>query len=231
MECSDGLHHGDGATPANTTANPVVRAAAAPVVARRRRHVDVTIPILLAATVVHVIRQNVLDTTVFLATIALILIDHRRPVPPLDPETRHRAVAATRSRILIVAALFGMVIGLFHPDTWPVGVGLAAAGLLAVVVVLRTPAPAVTDDAPEDGSSLGRGWIVWAAFAVAVCLWELASFVQQPDPQTDSYTHPTLSSLIQPMLGSPLVRALVFALWLAGGIWLVRMVLNRAEHD
>ncbi|MGZ4437450.1 MAG: DUF6186 family protein [Nocardioidaceae bacterium] len=60
-----------------------------------------------------------------------------------------------------------------------------------------------------------RGWLVRAALLVTVCLFQVVNFVNQPDPQTDSRAHPTLSALIDPLLaragraGVPTFGALV----------------------
>ena len=55
---------------------------------------------------------------------------------------------------------------------------------------------------------------------MAAGLWELSALVQQPSLTADSYAHPTISSLADPLLGSHPGRSLALAIWLGLG-WLV----------
>lgn len=183
-----------------------------------------TIPILLAAGTVHIIRRNIFDTVLFLGTAVVIVLDRAR-----SRSTRPggAVVPLGVGWLLALAAVvvgYATVVGAWSLDTLPVKVALVMPGLLAVVVVAaRPPAGRVRERQP-----IGRGWIVWAVLGVGACLWELAAFVQQPDPQTDSYAHPTLSSIIGPTMSSPVVRVGLLGLWLAVSLYLLRIVLVNA---
>ena len=65
------------------------------------------------------------------------------------------------------------------------------------------------------------GTLVWAVVLVFGCLWELAALLLQPSITTDSYAHPTISTLTDPVLASSPGRSLVLAAWLALGWYLV----------
>jgi hypothetical protein len=60
--------------------------------------------------------------------------------------------------------------------------------------------------------------VVWAGAAV----WELTALYLQPSLHTDSYAHPTLSVLANPVLHSVPGRAAVLFAWLAFGWYLAR---------
>ena len=62
-----------------------------------------------------------------------------------------------------------------------------------------------------------RGTAVWAVLLVALCGWELASFLQHPRA-----AHPTLSSLANDVLAHHSTRTLAMVLWLAIGVALSR---------
>ena len=57
---------------------------------------------------------------------------------------------------------------------------------------------------------------------VAGCLWELGALLQQPSLTTDSYAHPTISTLTDPVLATSPGRAVVLFAWLAFGWYLVK---------
>jgi hypothetical protein len=67
----------------------------------------------------------------------------------------------------------------------------------------------------------GRGG-GWAAVFVALGLWELGAWLLQPSLTTGSPAHPTISILLDPLLGSHPGRSVGFAAWLALGWFLVR---------
>jgi hypothetical protein len=98
--------------------------------------------------------------------------------------------------------------------------GLVALG--AVWQVGRSPLQL----APPPDRARGRGWLTWPVLLVVGCLFELTNFALQPDPQTDSYAHPTVSAIVDPLLGWPPARAVVAAVWLAIGFWLVRTIVR-----
>ena len=65
------------------------------------------------------------------------------------------------------------------------------------------------------------GTLAWVAVLVAGCLWELGALLQQPSLTTDSYSHPTVSTLTDPVLANSPGRAVVLLGWLALGWYLV----------
>jgi hypothetical protein len=61
-----------------------------------------------------------------------------------------------------------------------------------------------------------------AAVFVALALWELGALLLQPALTVDSPAHPTISVLLDPVLGSAPGRSVGFAVWLALGWFLAR---------
>ena len=64
------------------------------------------------------------------------------------------------------------------------------------------------------------GTLAWVAVLVVGCLWELGALLQQPSLTTDSYAHPTISTLTDPVLATSPGRAVVLLAWLALGWYL-----------
>jgi len=133
-----------------------------------------------------------------------------------------RATARRRRPALLAAglaggALYAVVVGSFSRYSWPATV--AVAGLGAVVVAIGWRGPRHTRPAPPRPPLVGL--TLWGAVAVAACLWELWSLLEQPNLATSSYTHPTISTLTDPVLSTWAGRSIVLAAWLALGWFLV----------
>jgi hypothetical protein len=56
---------------------------------------------------------------------------------------------------------------------------------------------------------------------LAGCLWELQALLQQPNLTASSYTHPTISTLTDPVLAGWGGRSVLLAVWLLLGWFLV----------
>jgi hypothetical protein len=130
-----------------------------------------------------------------------------------DEMRRRRALVVTG---MACGALYAAVVGSFIRYSWPATV--AVIGLGAAVVLLSWPEP--VRRRPIPGPLPRRGTALWGGLLVAGGSWELSALLQQPNLAVDSYAHPTLSSLADPLLGSHLGRSLALAVWLAVG-WLV----------
>jgi hypothetical protein len=183
------------------------------------------IPIILTTLVVHLARRNGADIVVFTLAVLVILFDRWwSRAPNLSPSVTTWLGDLGLRAILVGAVGYAGVLAAFPRDGWVTMVGLAIPGLVALTWVLRQP------DSPLSaaGSAAGppaSGWWWWPLLAVAMCLWELSSFLQQPNSQTDSFAHPTMSSVIDPLLSDPVARAGVIVGWILLGVWLVRSIL------
>lgn len=109
----------------------------------------------------------------------------------------------------MVAAYAWWVAGV-EPFTAPALVAVVGGGVAAMLVgarYLRQPA------SPADR----RGIVVWVVLLALLAGWELAAYVQHPRAD-----HPTLSSLLDPVLDSHTARAVALLLWLVAGADLAR---------
>jgi hypothetical protein len=123
-------------------------------------------------------------------------------------------------RLLVLALLAGGaayagVVGSFTRYSWPATAGIIGLGTVVVLIgwhgpLRRRPARKL----PVAGT------LIWCVVLVAGCLWELAALLLQPSITTDSYAHPTISTLTDPVLASSPGRAAVLAAWLALGWYL-----------
>jgi hypothetical protein len=142
--------------------------------------------------------------------------------PPVPITGSPSASARWRRPALLAAGLAGgvlyaVVVGSFSRYSWPATV--AVAGLGAVVVAIGWRGPRHTRPAPPRPPLAGL--VLWGVLAVACCLWELWSLLEQPNLATSSYAHPTISTLTDPVLSTWAGRSVVLAAWLGFGWFLV----------
>ena len=88
----------------------------------------------------------------------------------------------------------------------------------AAVLAIGWPRPGAAASPPEPTWPFGA--VAWGAVFLSACLLELTSLLLQPSFRTDSYAHPTISFLMDPLLASHLGRAIGLFAWLALG-WLL----------
>jgi len=122
-----------------------------------------------------------------------------------------RLLAATAG--VAAAAVYATFVGGFSRYSWPMTIAVVALGCLMVAIAWQGPVrsrPALT------GKPLRRVWL-WAVVLLAGGGWELSSLLQQPHLTTDSYAHPTISALSDPVLASHPGRTLFLAGWLLLG--------------
>jgi hypothetical protein len=127
---------------------------------------------------------------------------------------RRRLLAVTA--VVACGAAYAGVVGSFIRYSWPATAGIVGLGTLVVVIGWHGPRRA----RPPRRLPVA-GTLAWAVLLVAGCLWELGALLQQPSLTTDSYAHPTISTLTDPLLATPPGRAVLLLAWLAFGWYLV----------
>jgi hypothetical protein len=137
------------------------------------------------------------------------------PTWPARPRGRRRGVVA--GLLLAGAAVYAGVVGSFSRYSWPVTACIIVLGTVVVLIGWHGPVRA----RPAGGRLPVTGTLAWIAVLVAGCLWELGTLLQQPSLTTDSYSHPTISTLTDPVLATSPGRAVVLLAWLALGWYLV----------
>jgi hypothetical protein len=185
-----------------------------------------TVPILLAASVVHVVRRELFDLVLFSGTAVLILVDsQRRDAAPAG------VARIARPRAWLVVAgmtLVSAVVALAAPASLGARLVLIAIGLAALALVLVRPQrlPGAWQQ-----PSAAAGWPLWAVIGVATCLWELTSFIAQQVWTSDQDAHPAVSDLVGPLLQTWLGRAGFLRLWTAAGWWLLQQLVGSGRAD
>lgn len=133
-----------------------------------------------------------------------------------------RRLAAFSLGIVIVALLTLLPRYSFADGVIVVGIGLT---LIPFAWPNRSAGPSDDPSTPPANGwprPLRRAAILWSALGVALCLWELGSFILGMPSPTAEYAHPPLSDLIDPLLENPIGRGIGAALWLLGGAALLR---------
>jgi hypothetical protein len=112
--------------------------------------------------------------------------------------------------------VYADVVGGFRRYSWPITISVVALGCLMVAIGWQGP---LRERAALTRIAVRRTWL-WAVLLVAGGLWELNSLLRQPHVTTDSYAHPTISALTDPLLASHPGRSLVLGAWLLLGSFL-----------
>jgi hypothetical protein len=118
---------------------------------------------------------------------------------------------------LTAGLAYAGTVGEFRRYSWPATAAIVALGCLMVAIGWQGP---LRRRQQLTGRALRRAW-VWAVVLVCGGLWELSSLLQQPHLTTDSYAHPTISALTDPLLTSHAGRSVTLSAWLLLGWFLV----------
>jgi hypothetical protein len=132
------------------------------------------------------------------------------------------AAGATKGRpltplVMLGALIYAAVVGSFGRYSWPATAAVVVPAAALIAVAWRGPVRG-GPGAPELDPA---GATAWASAFVALSLWELANLFLQPTLTTDSYAHPTLSVLTDPIIASHPGRSIMLFAWLAFGWFLV----------
>jgi hypothetical protein len=139
------------------------------------------------------------------------------PAASAEPPVTGRRRALLAVAWLAAAISYVLVVGSFIRYSWPATV--AVLGLGTVVVAMGWRGPRRPRARPARPSRTGL--LLWLAVILAGCLWELQALLQQPTLTASSYPHPTISTLTDPVLAGWGGRAMLLAVWLLLGWFLV----------
>jgi hypothetical protein len=119
---------------------------------------------------------------------------------------------------VVAAVVYAWVVGWLQRYSWPATISVAIPCAFAVLIAWRVAADSQTE--PERLTRAGIA--AWAVLVAGASIWEVTALFLQPALSTDSYAHPTLSYLANPILASAPGRSVVLFLWLACGWYLAR---------
>jgi hypothetical protein len=131
---------------------------------------------------------------------------------------RGRAVQWRSPLLVLGGVVYAVLAAAFIRYSLPATLAVWAPAAAGVAVAWRRPVTGGSDPAPVPAA----GAVAWAVVFVTLALWELAALLLQPSLTTDSWAHPTISVLLDPILATHLGRAVVLSLWLLSGWWLLR---------
>jgi hypothetical protein len=171
--------------------------------------------VLAAIGVVQVVRMQWFDAVVFCVAAGGVALQSLRGVPRRP--TRRLALPWLAG----AAAVIGAVL-CFLPRHGPMMQAMViAVGVIAIVLVAPSGAAVARPDAPTALTpGIRRLALAWTVIVVAGCIWELIQFILglvQPDA-----TWFALSDLLNPAVATVPGKILFIAVWLAGGVWLLR---------
>ena len=144
-----------------------------------------------------------------------------RPVTGFSDESAGQR-RAVMGRLLVpavgAAVAYSSVVGWLQRYSWPATISVAIPCAFAVLIAWRVSADSQTE--PERLTRAGMA--AWAVLVAGASIWEVTALFLQPALSTDSYAHPTLSYLANPVLAAAPGRSVVLFLWLACGWYLAR---------
>ena len=116
-----------------------------------------------------------------------------------------------------LAVIYSVIVGSFTRFSWPATFGVVGIGAGTVIIGWGGP----TRRRAIPSRFARTGIIAWGSLWLAASFWELGALVGQPNFATGSYAHPTISTLTDPLLASPLGRSAALLGWVALGFFLV----------
>jgi hypothetical protein len=117
----------------------------------------------------------------------------------------------------VAAVIYALTVGSFARYSWPTTAGVVGLGASVVVVGWGGP----TRRRVIPGRFPRAAVLTWGSLLVAAGLWELIALLQQPNIETSSYAHPTISTLTDPLLSTAPGRSVALLGWIALGAYLV----------
>jgi hypothetical protein len=182
----------------------------------------IVVAILLLAGLFDGISGNPIHSILLFGAAGSLVWDaarHRSAVPVLEVPTAppFRPTRGLATVVVLGVLVYAIVVGGFARYSWPMTVAVVVPAVL--VLVLARPGSIRSGPEPEKIGPVGI--VAWTSMFLALALWELTSLLLQPTLTTDSYAHPTISVMTDPILASHLGRSVALVAWGALGWFLV----------
>jgi len=155
----------------------------------------------------------------------------RRAVPPPElaamPPSDVSAIESLRRQarrlvalpVLLVAILtYAVVVGGFARYSWPATIAVIIPGAVVLALNWNGPLRRPSETPPPVGTV---GTVAWLSVFIGLGLWEFTQLLLQPSLTTDSWQHPTISVLSDPILATHPGRTIGLIMWLLFGWFLL----------
>jgi hypothetical protein len=170
------------------------------------------IAILVIIGTVQLIRDAPVDAVIFGVVALLITLDAVGVLPRLSPARVPFAALVGGGALVAVLLVLAPRHGLLA------GIVVSVVGIAAVAIAWSRAAP----ETRAGDRRVLRGAVLWASVTVALCLWELSSFLLGRYTADSKIAHPALSDLVDPAVDAWPGRILFVAVWVAvmvGFVW------------
>jgi hypothetical protein len=180
---------------------------------------DPVAPILVLAAVFDAISGNPIHSILLFGAAAALMRD--AVISRHRPEEQAGLTLPVPPAWIVVTTflVYAVVIGNFSRYSWPATIAATVPAAAGLVLAWRGP---LHSPGPVRKISLA-GALAWAGVFVTLGLYELTQLLLQPSLTTDSYAHPTISVMTDPVLASDPGRVIVLFVWLAIGWFLVTL--------
>lgn len=162
----------------------------------------------------QIFRGSVSDTIIFVLGTLIIVAAGFVP-KTWDVPTRN---LISDRQLAIAFILLGLGLVILPRHSWQTALVLVCVAPLAVVMAWGNHKGPKKKASPR----LHRARLLWVIWAVATCLWEFAANILGQINNTHT-GFPTISILIDPLLGSFLGQAGFVAVWILVGLGLLRV--------
>ncbi|TAL46157.1 MAG: hypothetical protein EPN91_00815 [Salinibacterium sp.] len=176
--------------------------------------------ILVIICAVQIFRPAYLDALIFAIAIVALVADAVGVIPGSVRARRLPPGAVVLVGLIAIAATL-----IFVPRHSVVSGAIVALIGTAAIAFAWPDRPASARD--EWTRPVKRSGVLWAAVAVATCLWELAMYLLGSFAPSGRDNYPALSDLLDPLADGALGKAAFVVIWLLVGLFLTRRVVSR----
>jgi hypothetical protein len=148
---------------------------------------------------------------------AATVADAALPSPPRPSSWGVRRILAGLA-LLAAGVVYAVLVGSYIRFSWPATIFVVGLGVVVVAIGWHGP----VRSRPDPGRLPRTGSALWFGVLLAGGVFEIWNLSQQPSLDTDSFAHPTISALSDPLLASHPGRSLMLGVWLLLGWYVVR---------
>lgn len=170
--------------------------------------------VFLVTTSLQIFRGSPIDTLIFGSCTLVVWLD---AAGFFKKSLQERPKVGNASIVLVMATL-GLALSFFPRHTYLQGAIMI--GILPVALFLVWHRDRGPKEKPD--KIMARTKMVWTILCLLVCVWEFAANIQG-QMESNLYSHPTISILIDPQLDTMVGQSIFVVLWLFLGVGLLRI--------